>query len=193
MRFNIVGGFFGALALAFTALQPAHATIVSKTISGSVTSAEADNPFKLGIGDRLRGSVTFDTDLLTGQGLETLSFDNHPALHLELHIGTFSFDEDDQRSFSPGPFFIFENGSLIAIDFITEFEIPELNTPDLITFFNFLIPVDLFSPNFRFAGPDVADVSGSFIIPEPGTLALIGVGLAGIGLMRRRRNCPRAA
>lgn len=45
---------------------------------------------------------------------------------------------------------------------------------------------NLSQPNVRYAGLVEQDVPGA--IPEPGTLALLGAGLAGLGIMRRRRR-----
>jgi hypothetical protein len=188
MHFNGISRFLGALAIAFAAAQPAHADLITKRMFGTVTTAGTDNVFDLEIGDTLGGFATFDSALLTGRGIETLSADDHASLQFSLRIGSFTFDRDDQRSLTEGPHFIFENGQLVGIQFIAEFRLPELDTPDMIKIFDFELLANSNMPQFRFSGPDVQSVSGVFGIPEPWSLAVFGAGLVGSGLLQRRRK-----
>ena len=192
MQFNIIASALSALALFFVALQPAHADIRTWHLRGEITTAEADNRFGLQTGDKLIGHVTLDISGLTGQGFETRRADQLGFFDLGVHIGNFNFDEDDHSSIL-GPHFIFENGELIAIEFQVTFQLPEFDTPDLITLYDFIIPVDTTIPNFRFGGPGVGDVVGALLIlPEPGALATFAIGLAGMRLLRRRRDVQTA-
>jgi hypothetical protein len=192
MQFNSIASALGALALLFTTLQPAQADIRIWHLRGEVTTAEDANRFGLQIGDKLVGHVALDTAKLTGQGFETLSPEGGEFLDVGFQIGRFSFDESDDRTFF-GPAFVFENGELVTMLFHVFFQLPEFDTPDLITFYDFIVPVDTFAPHFMFAGPGIEDVVGALFIPEPGTLALFGAGLAGIAALRRRRAASRPA
>lgn len=188
MQFNIIASALSALALFFAALQPAHADIRTWHLRGEIATADADNRFGLQTGDKLLGHVTLDTSGLTGQGFESRRADQLGFFDLGFQIGNFNFDEDDHSSLF-GPHFIFENGELISIEFQVTFELPEFDTPDLITLYDFIIPVDTHAPHFLFGGPGVEDVVGSLLIlPEPGALAIFAIGLAGMRLLRRRRD-----
>jgi hypothetical protein len=194
MQFNIIASALSALALVFVTLQPAHADLRVWHLRGEITTAEADNRFGLQTGDKLFGHITLDTlgAKLTGQGFESRRADQFGFVDMGLQIGKFSFDEDDHSSIF-GPHFIFENGELISIAFQATFQLPEFDTPDLITLYDFVIPVDTFSPHFLFGGPGIEDVVGSLLIlPEPGALATFAIGLAGMRLLRRRRDVRTA-
>jgi hypothetical protein len=187
MQFNsIIASALGAIALLFTTLQPAHADIRIWHLRGEITTAEGDNRFDLQVGDKLVGHVALDTSKLKGQGFESLRADETDFLDIGFRIGSFSFDEDDDDT-AFGATFVFENGELVTMAFHAIFELPEFDTPDLITFYDFIVPVDTHFPSFRFGGPGVEDVVGSLVIAEPGALALLGTGLVGIGVLRRRR------
>lgn len=74
MHFIKFGKALTALAFMLAA-PPAYSAVTVGTLSGSVTSAEADNPFNLAVGDILSGRVIFSRALLSGIGSEFLDLE----------------------------------------------------------------------------------------------------------------------
>ena len=109
MQFKSLGGFLTALAIASATLLPAQAAVITKGISGIVTSADA-NPLGLKVGDILTGFVSFDSALLTGVGIEFLTLEEDPGLKIHIEIGALSFDETDEEEFPRFPKIAFLDG-----------------------------------------------------------------------------------
>jgi hypothetical protein len=186
MQFKSLGTFL-ALAIVSAALLPAQAAIITKGISGIVTSADA-NPLDLKIGDILTGSVTFDSGLLTGVGTEFLTLDRDPGLKIHLEIGALHFDETDEEEFPRFPRLAFLDGQILDIGFLVDIASVDLDSEF------FIGDEDDSIRAFRFSFPHFSSiVDGDFefvdlvAVPEPETLALFGFALAGIGTFARRR------
>jgi hypothetical protein len=178
MRFIGIGRLAAALILTFAAL-PAQAAIITQNFFGVVTAAGANNDLDIETGDVLRGTVTFDAALLTG-GIVDLNPETDPALALHIELGRFGFDAEDDTDFPVFPVLGFRDSELISISYRAVF-----GDGDFVLF--------LTDGAFTISPQDGSGilVEGIFdtaaVVPEPMTLAMFGLGLAGIGLIRCRR------
>ncbi len=132
-------------------------------------------------GDQI--TVDYDESEITGTGDETLSL---PHFSLDLILFGQSFDETNDIDYPGFPELSFFDGNIVYIDFIiAEFILPgggtnttEIINPDVVAI----------------AGDEVVNGvwqvynTGPTAVPLPGTMALLGLGLASIGAIRRKRG-----
>lgn len=179
MRF-LISAFLAILSFSVASAQPVYAALVTRDFSGTVTGTTAGNRFDIEVGDVFGVRATYDADLLTGIGDETLSPTSDAGLTLTIDIGPLRFEASDDSGFPLFPELEFFDGRLVDINFVAaigEFQLIAGNGVFVITGIDDTIAV----------------VSGSLVIPEPAALTLFGAGLAGIGLLRRRRTRLHAA
>ena len=199
---NLTKSCILALALAIPTTS-AEAVPVTTTITGSVDSADAGNPFDLAVGDMVTAVAVYDDGGIPAAGAFTLAIDSDPSFALTITLGSFIFQESDDDLFGSGaPRLEFNDGALVGIEFEID-GFPLGAFPDLI--------VGAFDNNTRWfldefvsGAPDNALLDGTWdfanavtvpdvvaAIPEPTTFLLFAGGLVGLagmtGKARRKR------
>jgi hypothetical protein len=99
MRFVGISALLTILSFAVASPEPAHAALVTRDFSGTITGTVENNPFELEIGDVLGVRATYDAGLLTGVGDEILSPDSDSGLVLVIDIGALHFEASNDTGF----------------------------------------------------------------------------------------------
>jgi len=184
-----------AMLLAGLVATPAHAILVSTDFSGTVTLDNGGtNPFGLMNGDSISGSAIYDDALIAGVSAnEDHAINGLAGWSFSITLGSFTFTEVDVTDPTYTTFW-FNMGAFDGIEFYIE--------PVNIGSISNLLVEDfdggrsLFVEEFNVSNPvvyleadwDFANASTPVAVSEPATLALLGLGLIGLGLSKKRKE-----
>jgi hypothetical protein len=123
------------------------------------------------------GSFSIESTLFDGVGVDVYSASDGSIISFDVDFNGDSFSISDATGFPSSPNITFTDGAITQINYAT------------VCFGCIGLGIDNFT---YFNGTDTTPTQGPMTItrsvPEPGTLALFGIGLAGLGAMRRRRK-----
>lgn len=190
-----------AIAVALLGLNPSspQAALIANTnftLVGVVTTAAMSNDYGLSVGDEITFEGMFDDAAFNPDGSGTIVFGGGNANMFTATVGTRSFTQADAVARSNGaiPSQMFFTADMVFSAFdLQVFPFPGVGGQSLFDSSN---PVG--TPNWRGRGDEgVNEIEGRWgpfektpkDIPEPATLAIFGVGLAGLAFARRRSQC----
>lgn len=116
---SILTRSLAALALCTAAIGPAQAALVDFTLSGTVSAADAGNPFGLSASDSVLVSGRYDDAAVAPSGGSDLVFGAGSGNLMTLFFGTISLTEAMDELFGPGTgaSLSFLDGDLVGIAF----------------------------------------------------------------------------
>jgi len=109
-----------ALILVLFFVGTTRAAPVSTTVQGTISSADASNPFGLNGGDTVTATATYDDSVIPNSGNFFLELDStsNPLLTLTITLGSYTYQEIDDADLGfGGPELLFTDGLLSSIGF----------------------------------------------------------------------------
>lgn len=179
----------------------AFAGLIGFSFNGTVDTANDINAFGLNVGDTVTVNGTFD-DILTGVGLETILFNRNSGNTLTIEAGLLTYDETNDLEYS---------GDFPALYFL-EGLLSGVNYAGLIDASGGALPADFYGTTDGFIGEIITSggncsivtncgimgtwnyssfTTSPIIVPAPGVLLLLVIGLVVSTRMRRKYGSIR--